>query len=52
MSRGYRRPFKTKPAVKSTRKQVKLGWGQTNKNINTLRKLLQCSYIENNYFNY
>lgn len=41
---------KTKPAVKANSKKIpKLGYGQTNKNINTLRKLEKASQSETDY---
>ncbi len=48
MARSNRK--KTKPAVKSKGKTkgCKLGWGQTGKNINTLRKLEKVNQEEKN----
>ena len=41
---------KTKPTVKSNKKtkSAKLGWGQTSRNINTLRKLEKANQDEKN----
>jgi hypothetical protein len=48
MSKGYRKRRTRKQTVKSARKQAKLGYGETNKNINTLRKLEQAKEEERN----
>lgn len=37
----------TKPAIKSRGSTPKLGWGQTGKNINTIRKLEKTKSLEN-----
>jgi len=39
----------TKPKVSSKGNPVKLGWGQTNRNINTLRKIEKANQDEDEF---
>ena len=47
MSRSNKRLTKPKVSSKGKTKRTKLGWGQTSRNINTLRKLEQINQKEN-----
>ncbi len=41
---------KTKPVIKSSAQKVpKIGWGQSNKNVNTIRKLEQAQNNETDF---